>query len=77
MKNAQREIILYDANDARAIPMDRLPDALGIGRDRRGHVKCPLPKHHGRGDAHPSARVFLPKNKLHCVVSGESWPTID
>ena len=77
MKKAQRKVILYDANHARAIPMDKLLDALGVSRDKRGHVKCPFPEHHRHGDAHPSARVYLPKNKLHCFVSEESWSTID
>ena len=77
MKKAKPKIILYDANDARAIPMHSLLDALGVKLDKRGHVRCPFPEHHNHGDAHPSARVFVPKNKLHCFVSGESWSTID
>jgi len=77
MKKAQRKVTLYDANDARAIPMDRLLDALGVKHDKCGHVRCPFPEHHKHSDAHPSARVYLKKNKLHCFVSGESWSTID
>jgi hypothetical protein len=77
VKKAQRKVILYDANDARAIPMHSLLDALGVKHDKRGHVKCPFPGHHKHGDAHPSAGVFVLKNKLHCFVSGESWSTID
>jgi hypothetical protein len=48
-----------------------------FGTTRGGHVKCPFPQHHRNGDAHPSAGVFLAKNKLHCFVSGETWSTID
>jgi hypothetical protein len=77
MKKTQRKVTLYDANDARAIPMHSLLDALGVKHDKRGHVKCPFPDHHKHGDAHPSAGIFVPKNKLHCFVSGESWSTID
>jgi len=77
MKKPQRKVILYDANDARAIPMHSLLDALGVKHDKRGHVKCPFPEHHKHGDAHPSAGIFVLKNKLHCFVSGESWSTID
>ena len=77
MKKARRKVAIYDANDARAIPMDRLLDALGIKRNKRGQVTCPFPDHHKHGDAHPSARVYVKKNKLHCFVSGESWSTID
>jgi hypothetical protein len=77
MKIAKPRVALYDANDARAIPMQSLLDALGVKHDKRGHVKCPFPGHHKHGDAHPSAGVFVPKNKLHCFVSGESWSTID
>jgi DNA primase len=77
MKKAKPKVTLYDANDARAIPMHSLLDALGVKRDKRGHVRCPFPEHHKHGDAHPSAGIFVPKNKLHCFVSGESWSTID
>jgi len=57
--------------------MHSLLDALGINHEKRGLVKCPFPEHHKHGDAHPSARVYVPKNMLHCFVSGESWSTID
>ena len=77
MKKTQRKVTLYDANDARAIPMHRLLDALGAKPDKRGRVRCPFPGHHKHGDAHPSAGIFLLKNKLHCFVSGESWSTIN
>ena len=43
MKKAQRKVTLYDANDARAIPMHSLLDALGVKHDKRGLVKCPFP----------------------------------
>jgi hypothetical protein len=77
MKKANSKVILYDANDARAIPMHSLLDALGVKRDKRGHVRCPFPEHHKHGDVHPSAGIFVLKSKLHCFVSGESWSTID
>jgi hypothetical protein len=77
MKKTQRKVTLYDANDARAIPMRSLLDALGMKPDKRGRVRCPFPDHHKDRDAHPSAGIFLAKNKLHCFVSGESWSTID
>jgi hypothetical protein len=57
--------------------MGRLLDVLGLWHDKTGHVRCPFPEHHKHGDADPSAKVFLPKNKLHCFVSGETWSTID
>ena len=77
MKKTQRKVTLYDANDARAIPMRSLLDALGMKTDDRGRVRCPFPDHHKHRDAHPSAGIFLAKNKLHCFVSGDSWSTID
>ena len=77
MKKTQRKVTLYDANDARAIPMRSLLDALGMKPDNRGRVRCPFPDHHKHRDAHPSAGIFVLKNKLHCFVSGESWSTID
>jgi hypothetical protein len=77
MKKPQRKVTLYDASDARAIPMHSLLGALGMKPDKHGHVRCPFPEHHKHGDAHPSARVYVKKNKLHCFVSGESWSTID
>ena len=73
MKKVQPKVTLYDAKDARDVPMRRLLEVLGVWQDKRGNVRCPFPGHHKNGDAHPSARVFLPKNKLHCFVSGESW----
>ena len=42
MKKAQRKVILYDAKDAREIPTSTLLDQLGVKRDKRGKVKCPL-----------------------------------
>jgi hypothetical protein len=77
MKKTQRKVTLYDANDARAIPMRSLLDALGMKPAKRGRMRCPFPDHHKHRDAHPSAGIFLAKNKLHCFVSGESWSTID
>jgi hypothetical protein len=77
MKKPRPKVAIYDANDARAIPMHSLLDALGVKRDKRGHVRCPFPEHHKHGDAHPSAGIFVLKKKLHCFVSGESWSTID
>ena len=77
MRKTKPKVALYDANDARAIPMHSLLDTLGVKRDKRGHVRCPFPEHHKHGDAHPSAGIFVLKNKLHCFVSGESWSTID
>jgi hypothetical protein len=77
MKKAQRKVALYDANEARDIPMGRLLDILGVRHGRGGFLRCPFPEHHKNGDANPSAKVFLAKNKLHCFVSGESWSTID
>jgi predicted transcriptional regulator len=77
MKKSHRKVTLYDANDARAIPMRSLLDALGMKPDNRGRVRCPFPDHHKHRDAHPSAGIYLLKNKLHCFVSGESWSTID
>ena len=77
MKKAQRKVVLYDAKDAREIPMGRLLDVLGVWHDKRGNVRCPFPEHHNHRDADPSAEVYLAKNKLHCWVSGESWSTID
>jgi hypothetical protein len=70
-------VVLYDAKDAREIPMGRLLEALGVWHDKRGNVRCPFPAHHNHGDADPSAEIYLAKNKLHCWVSGESWSTID
>ena len=77
MKKTQRKVTLYDANDARAVPMHSLLETLGMKPDRRGRVRCPFPDHHKHQDAHPSASIYVPKNKLHCFVSGESWSTID
>lgn len=77
MKKVQRKVALYDANEVRDIPMGRLLDILGVRHGRGGFLKCPFPEHHKNGDANPSAKVFLAKNKLHCFVSGESWSTID
>ena len=77
MKKVQRKVTLYDAKDARDVPMGRLLEVLGVWQNKRGNVRCPFPGHHKNGDANPSAKVFLPKNKLHCFVSGESWSTID
>jgi hypothetical protein len=77
MKKTQRKVVLYDARDARDVPMGRLLEVLGVWHDKRGHVRCPFPEHHRHRDADPSAGVYLPKNKLHCFVSDESWSTID
>jgi hypothetical protein len=59
MKKTQRKVTLYDANDARAIPMHSLLDALGVNHDKRGHVRCPFPDHHNHRDAHPSACLLF------------------
>jgi len=77
MKKTQRKVILYDASDARAVPMHSLLKTLGMKPDKRGRVRCPFPHHHKHQDAHSSASIFGLKNKLHCFVSGESWSTID
>ena len=77
MKKAQHKVVLYDAAEAREIPMGSLLDVLGVRHGRGGFVRCPFPEHHHHGDANPSAKVYLVKNKLHCFVSGESWSTID
>jgi len=78
MKQAQHKVVLYDAGEAREIPMGRLLcPVLGVWQDKRGNVRCPFPEHHLHGDANPSAKVYLVKNKLHCFVSGETWSTID
>jgi hypothetical protein len=69
--------VLYDAGEAREIPMGRLLHVLGVWQDNQGNVRCPFPEHHLHGDANPSAKVYLAKNKLHCFVSGETWSTID
>jgi hypothetical protein len=68
MKKAQREVILYDANHARAIPVDRLLDALGIRHDKQGHVNCPFPEHHRHGDAHPSRQSLSLVHHLEATV---------
>src|ERR1017187_6713042 len=59
MKKAQRKVVLYDAKDAREIPMGRLLDVLGVWHDKRGNVRCPFPEHHNHRDADPSAEVYL------------------
>ena len=67
MKKTQRKVTLYDANDARAIPMHSLLGALGVKPDKRGHVKCPFPEHQKHGDAHPSTGSI--SRRTSCIAS--------
>ena len=67
---------LYTARDARNVPMHLVLSALGV-RKRGSLYHCPFPGHHKNRDSHPSARIHVKTNKLHCFTSGVSWSTID
>ena len=69
MKKERKPI--YSAQDARQIPLDSLLSMLGVKRAGKSY-HCPF-----HDDKHPSARIFLKKNLLHCFVCNKSWSTID
>jgi len=64
--------ILYDADQARQIPIDNVLQYLGRSPSRGGWYHCLF-----HDDKHPSAKINLKTNRLHCFVCAEEWSTID